>query len=235
MGENTRAAQDIIVEMAKSSAEGTISPLDTRLRPDGEKAPLTCSMRAFERYYRTRAQLWELQALTRARPLCGSLGTEFLELAQKAWGAAGQRQDLFLQIEAMRERIRRDRGSGSDVLDFKTGRGGMIEAEFLVQGLQMRAGVWNPQFMFAVEDLKRAGLIAPDDAGALQGSYHFLRRCESILRRWENKSVSSVPRNELEQERLTRRLGLKDLKTFGENYRAAREAIHAIYARYLIR
>ncbi len=63
VGGSTRAAQEIIVEMAKSTAEGAISPLDARLRPDGEKGPLTCSIHAYERYYRTRAQLWELQAL----------------------------------------------------------------------------------------------------------------------------------------------------------------------------
>ena len=55
----------------------------------------------------------------------------------------------------MRERIRRDRGSGSEILDFKTGLGGIVEAEFLVQALQMRAGAWNPQFAFAVADLKQ--------------------------------------------------------------------------------
>jgi glutamine synthetase adenylyltransferase len=108
----------------------------------------------------------------------------------------------------------------------------MIEAEFLVQALQMRAGVWNPQFMFAVEDLKQARLLSAEDARALQESYDFLRRCESILRRWENKSVASLPREESEQRKLARRLGAKDLNAFGQHYRAAREAIHAIYTRY---
>ena len=60
----------------------------------------------------------------------------------------------------------------------------------------------------------------------------FLRRCESILRRRENKSVASLPREESEQEKLARRIGAKDLKAFGEHYRSAREAIHRIYARY---
>ena len=61
----------------------------------------------------------------------------------------------------MRERIRRDRGTGSEILDFKTGLGGIVEAEFLVQALQMRAGAWKPHFSFAVNDLKRArGLLS---------------------------------------------------------------------------
>ena len=233
VGENTRAAQELVVEMAKATAEGTISPVDARLRPDGEKGPLTCSLDAYAAYYHWRAQLWELQALTRARPICGSLGVEFIQMAQQCWRAAGQRDDLFPQIDAMRERIRRERGSGSEILDFKTGVGGMVEAEFLVQALQMRAGAWNPPFTLAVDDLNHRRLLAPEDAALLQSSYDFLRRCESILRRWENKSVGSLPADEAEQRRLSMRMGAKNPGSFGEQYRGAREAIHALYTRYI--
>ncbi len=232
VGNNVRAAQELVVEMAKSSAFGTIAPLDARLRPDGEKGPVSCSLEAYLRYYQTRAQLWEVQALTRARPLCGSSSAQFLELAQSAWHAAGQRQDLLGQIDSMRERIRRDRGSGSELLDFKTGRGGMVEAEFLVQGLQMRAGIWGPHFAAALNDLSQHGIFSTADAAALQSGYDFLRRCESILRRRENKALSSLPSDEKEQETLARFLGAKNLAAFGEQYRTARETIHAIYARF---
>ncbi len=232
VGDNARAAQELVVEMAKSSEFGNIAPLDARLRPDGEKGPITCSLEAYQKYYETRAQFWELQALTRVRPLCGSSGAKFLEFAQSIWLAAGQRNDLLGQIDAMRERIRKDRGSGSEPLDFKTGRGGMVEAEFLVQALQMRRGVWGPQFAAAVVDLKQNGILAPHDAQMLQTSYDFLRQCESILRRYENKAVSSLPASEREQQILARFVGAKNLEMFGEHYRAVRETIHAIYLRY---
>jgi len=109
----------------------------------------------------------------------------------------------------------------------------MIEAEFLVQSLQMRGGVWNPGFTGALNDLRTHTQISPDDAGVLQRSYDFLRRCESILRRWENKGVAALPADEREQRHLAQRLGAKDLDSFGADYRAAREAIHAVYLRYL--
>jgi glutamate-ammonia-ligase adenylyltransferase len=231
VGENIRATQELLVEMGKSTAEGSIAPLDARLRPDGEKGPLTCSLETYERYYWTRAQLWEIQALTRARVICGKLGDDFIALAQRAWGAAGQRADLLPQIDAMRERIRRERGSNSEILDFKTGLGGIVEAEFLVQALQMRAGAWTPQFNLAVNDLRELGMFSAEDATALLASYNFLRRVEAILRRWENKSVGALPGDEAEQRKLARRFGARDLNAFGEQYRAARETIHAIYQR----
>ncbi|MEP6809025.1 MAG: hypothetical protein ABI992_02185 [Chthoniobacterales bacterium] len=232
VGENTRAAQEILVEMRKATGEGAIATLDARLRPDGEKGLLTSPAATYAAYYETRAQLWEIQSLTRARVICGPEANAFLELTQPPWRAAGQRPDLFAQIDSMLERIRRERGSGSEILDFKTGLGGIIEAEFLVQGLQMRHGAWNPQFPFAVEELQQLGVFLAADATALQTSYDFLRRCESVLRRWENKTVASLPSEEVEQERLARRTGAKDLAAFSEQYRGARERIHLTYARY---
>ncbi len=233
VGENTRAAQELLVEMGRTTGEGNIFLLDPRLRPDGEKGTLTCSVNAFEAYYWMRAQLWEIQSLTRARAVCGSEGAAFIDLAQRAWRIAGQRDDLFLQIDAMRERIRRDRGTGSEILDYKTGLGGIVEAEFLIQALQMRTGIWQPQFSAALGELKFHGTITEADADAIQNSYGFLRRCESVLRRWEGKSVSSLPSDEAEQRKLARRVGAKDLDAFGEQYRAAREIIHAGYERYM--
>ena len=233
VGEDVRAAQHLMVAMAQPTAEGSIWTLDARLRPDGEKGILASSLTAFEAYYQTRAQLWEVQALTRARPLAGPLQHEFIALAQRVWRKAGQRDDLFPQIDAMLQRIRRDRASASDELDFKTGTGGVIEAEFLVQALQMRADVWNPRMAGALDDLASKKIMEEADAVALTENYAYLRSIESILRRWENKSVSSLPADENEQRKLALRAGADGLDSFAQRYRGARAGIHAIYSRYL--
>jgi glutamate-ammonia-ligase adenylyltransferase len=234
VGEDIRAAQHLMVAMAQTTAEGSIWTLDARLRPDGEKGILSCSLTAYETYYQTRAQLWEAQALTRARPIAGPLQNEFMDLAKRVWGIAAQRADLFAQIDAMLERIRRDRGSTSDELDFKTGRGGIIEAEFLVQALQMRAGIWNPQTIGALQELAEAGVMQKADAENLRRHYEYLRAVGSALRRWENKSVSILPADKTAQEKLAIRAGAKDLDDFALAYREAREGIHAIYSKYLL-
>jgi [glutamine synthetase] adenylyltransferase / [glutamine synthetase]-adenylyl-L-tyrosine phosphorylase len=231
VGENTRAAQELIVEMSRSTAEGQIAAVDARLRPDGEKGLITCSLGTYESYYATRAQLWEVQALTRARAVCGADGAAFIALAQQAWRTVGRRDDLLQQIDSMRERIRRDRGTGVEILDYKTGLGGMIEAEFLVQGLQMRAGIWNPPFNAALNELVRQNQCAAADGELLRGSYEFLRRIESVMRRVDNKSVAALPADESQQRRLAKRLGFATLEEFGTRYREARENIHAIYTR----
>ena len=233
IGEDVRAAQHLMVAMAQTTGEGSIWTLDARLRPDGEKGTLSSSITAYETYYQTRAQLWEAQALTRARPIAGPLQSEFMNLAQHVWRIAGQRSDLFAQIDAMLERIRRDRGSASDELDFKTGLGGIIEAEFLVQALQMRTGIWNPQMMGALNQLTEAGVIKKPDAEKLRRNYEYLRAIGSALRRWENKSVSILPASKDEQEKLAVRAGAKNLDAFAQAYREARAGIHSVYLNYV--
>lgn len=232
IGEDIRAAQHLMVAMAQPTAEGRIFTLDARLRPDGEKGILACSLTAYEAYYETRAQLWEVQALTRARPLAGPLQDQFMELVRRVWRKAGERPELFSQINGMLQRIRQERGSASD-LDFKTGAGGIIEAEFLVQALQMRASLWNPRTLSALEELTAKGLLLRQEASLIKKGYEYLRSIESVLRRWENKSVSTLPADEMEQRKLARRLGADSIDAFGKRYRESREIIHAIYLRYL--
>ena len=233
VGDDIRSAQNLVVTMAQPTAEGNIWLLDARLRPEGEKGPLVCSVETYQSYYANRAQHWELQALTRARAVTGPLQGEFIEIAKRAWRHAGQDVDLPIKIDNMLERIRRERGSGSDFLDFKTGTGGIIEGEFLVQALQMRENIWEPNWERALDQLGTRGHLNDSDVGELKLAYTFLRRCESVLRRYDNRSVSALSSDPGEQRKLAIRLGYHDLEAFRQKYANARETIHALYNRHV--
>jgi glutamate-ammonia-ligase adenylyltransferase len=233
VGEETRSAQNLVTATTQPSAEGMIASLDARLRPDGEKGPLVAPLAAYESYYRERAHLWEIHALTRARPISGPQQDDYLDVVQRIWRRVGQQSDLFAKIDHMLERIRRERGSGSDLTDFKTGAGGMIEAEFLVQALQMRAGIWDPNWQRALNALQEDEIVSDRDARQATQSYELLRRTEMALRRFENKNISVLPAAPEEQEKLAKRLGYKDVDQFATDYRTARETIHALYERYI--
>ena len=233
VGEEVRSAQNLVVTMAQPSAEGSIWALDARLRPEGEKGPLVCSLETYQAYYAGRAQPWELQALTRARAVTGPLRSEFIEMAKRVWRDAGQHADLRARIDNMLERIRRERGSGSDFLDLKTGIGGIIEGEFLVQALQMRENIWEPSWHHAVDRLHKSGRLDDLEIANLKTAYSFLRRCESGLRRHENKSVSAFSSDPDEQRKLAIRLGYDSFETFRRDYVDARDKIHEVYSRHV--
>jgi glutamate-ammonia-ligase adenylyltransferase len=231
IGEDVRAAQNLMTAMAQPTAEGNIWALDARLRPEGEKGPVVCSLETYESYYATRAQLWEIQALTRARGITGPLKNEFMKVAKAAWRRACQDPNLFMKIDDMVQRIRRERGSGLDFLDLKTGAGGIIEAEFLVQALQMRANIWEQNWERAVDGLHQSGHLDKSDVAKLKKSYAFLRRCELALRRYDNRSISTLPSDPDEERKFAIRLGYNEFDAFRRDYLTAREAIHTFYQR----
>ena len=233
VGKDTRAAQNLIAAATQPTAEGMISSMDARLRPDGEKGALVAPLVAYESYYRDRAQLWEIQALSRARPISGPLQASYLDMVQTIWRQRSQQADLFPTIDNMLDRIHRDRSSGSEFLDFKTGVGGMIEAEFLVQALQMRSGTWSPNWGGALVALRNNGAISDSDTDKVNASYGFLRRCEAALCRFETRSVSTLPAAPDEQEKLANWLGYSNTETFASEYRDARETIHDLYVTYI--
>jgi len=230
VGDDFRAAQHLITVLSIPSPEGVIASIDARLRPEGEKGPLVGSLEAFEAYYRDRAQFWEIQALTRARPVAGPNQETFRAIAHAAWSIAGRDPDLFGKIDAMVQRVRAERGSGNDALDFKTGLGGIVEAEFLVQALQMRHDVRETSVRLAIAKL--ANIISPEDADLLGRGYEFLRRLETVLRRWRNTSASSLPPDPVEQRKLAIRMGFKDREGWQQGCERARADIHAIYGKH---
>jgi [glutamine synthetase] adenylyltransferase / [glutamine synthetase]-adenylyl-L-tyrosine phosphorylase len=233
VGDDVRAAQNLMIAMAQPTAEGNIWALDARLRPEGEKGPVVCSPETYESYYASRAQPWELQALTRARAVSGPLQNEFMEIAKRAWRRACQDAHLFIKIDEMLERIRRERGSGSDFLDLKTGAGGIIEAEFLVQALQMRGNIWEENWERAVDRLHEHGHLGTPEVAKLKNSYAFLRRCELVLRRYDNRGVSGLPSDPDEQRKFAIRLGYDEFGAFRRDYLDARNAIHTLYQQHI--
>jgi glutamate-ammonia-ligase adenylyltransferase len=156
-----------------------------------------------------------------------------MEIAKRAWRRAGQDAGLFIKIDDMLQRIRRDRGSGSDFLDLKTGAGGIIEAEFLVQALQMRGNIWEQNWERAVDRLHQHGRLDKSDVAKLKDAYAFLRRCELVLRRYDNRSISTLPSDPDEQRKFAIRLAYQEFDAFRRDYLDAREAIHALYQQHI--
>ncbi len=223
-------AAQLIKAMSEITHEGIIFPVDPRLRPEGEAGLLALPLDAYERYFesgraQSRAQIWEAQSLTKARPISGPQQAEFLAVARRQWRNFGARADIAEAIRAMRERVVEQRGGGGDLLDFKTGRGGLIHLEFFTQTAQMRHGIWEPNTLTALDALAANRHLADDARDRLRDAYHFLRRVEATLRRVANDSVSALPQNELDQLHLARRLGFANRELFFERYQAARDII----------
>jgi hypothetical protein len=54
-----------------------------------------------------------------------------------------------------------------------------------------------------------------------------------VLRRYDNRSVSTLPSDSDEQRKFAIRLGYNEFDAFRGDYVTAREAIHAFYQRFI--
>jgi len=247
-----RVATAFLDLLGSQTELGVAFHLDTRLRPDGEKGLLVNTVEACEEYYRRRAGLWEIQALTRVRPIAGDLeaGAQFQQLAATlanfspenvaAGFAQGKKTGLSAyspgwnkEINAMRERIARERTpAGKDRLAIKTGPGGLIDAEFLAQAFCLACGWQEANTLSALQRGAEAGLLARGDARLLLQNYGKLRRIESILRRWSYEGETVLPDDEPALYRVAVRCGFACAKEFMLELEAIRAAIRAAYVKY---
>jgi glutamate-ammonia-ligase adenylyltransferase len=227
VGDDAAAAAELVKGMTAQTAEGIVFPVDARLRPEGKAGLLAIPLEGYRRYFQNRAQLWEAQALTKARPIAGPQHREFEAWARDAWAEFGNREDVLGGVRRMHERVVRERAGKDGLLAFKTGVGGLMELEFHVQALQMRHAIWEPNTVRALVALAEAGAIPPAGVAEMETNYLFLRRCEAVIRRVDNSSLSTLPADEGGQRQVGVRVGFAGREDFLTRYKEARERIHA--------
>ncbi len=129
---HTNVARRMLSLMSAITPSGRLYSIDARLRPNGRAGLLVSGIEAFKRYQAEEAWVWELQALTRARPVAGDTQTAsiFAAIRQQVLTTTRDRTLLKTEVRDMRGRIRAERG---DANVLKDGRGGLLDIEFVVQ------------------------------------------------------------------------------------------------------
>ncbi|MCL5098103.1 MAG: hypothetical protein M1608_11370, partial [Candidatus Omnitrophica bacterium] len=222
---------------------GVAFPTDARLRPDGSKGLLVNTLKAYEEYYRHRAKLWEIQTLTRNRPIAGNLnlGQRFQEMAatltnfgRPSLPLAAYTPNWKQEIARMRQRIEKERvPAGKESLAFKTGAGGLVDAEFIAQTLCLAHGWQQPNTLLALEKARSTQAISPADADSLISNYRALRRIEGILRRWSYVGETELPDDPAPLYRVAVRCGFSNAAAFMRTVAEHRSAIRQVYNRVM--
>ncbi len=183
-------AGGVLRRIGGTTGTNPIWEIDARLRPEGNQGVLARTLGSFREYYMAWSQIWERQALIKARFCAGDpiLGASFEAMRDEvSYGAplsSEQRAELrHIKRRVENERIRR----GDDkARHLKLGPGGMVDVEFTVQLLQLTHGrdhpaVRHPNTMAALDALVTEGLVAPVDAETLADSYRFCSRARNAL------------------------------------------------------
>ena len=242
----SRLAQRLIHALSAYLDEGRLYEIDTRLRPSGQKGALVSSLAGFRAYHTKEAALWERQALIKARTVAGdrALGAEIERLAEAHVYRAGAADPAAMAAEIGRLRARMEKELARESahrFNIKTGRGGLVDIEFVVQYLQLVHGPRLPSVRCratadALAALAAAGVLPAEDARVLAESYAFLRRLENRLRIVKDRSIQEITDRPGELETLARRLGYHGAGAGAQlfaDYRAHTDRVRACHARYL--
>jgi [glutamine synthetase] adenylyltransferase / [glutamine synthetase]-adenylyl-L-tyrosine phosphorylase len=233
-----RFVENLERSLAEPTSEGVAYRIDTRLRPEGRKGALAIPVEMFRRYLEARADIWERLAWTRMRILAGSdhLGREVGEVVHDfVYGSWDARIPGY--VTKMRGRMERELADPSgQQIEFKIGRGGLADIDFLLQMIQIREGHTRPAFRIPgtrqlLEQFPDTSLLTQTELEELRTTYRFLRSLETFVRMETDTNANAVSSNPARLEVLGRRLQMEEPAgaTLLSTYQRTADRMRAIY------
>ena len=235
----SRLGQKIISILSIPTGEGIAYKTDMGLRPSGRAGALVSSLDSFNTYHEESAKLWERQALIRSNPSAGNM-----EIGERVMSTISYfvydkpiHDGFHKEIHHLRSRMEKEIARETiEKLNLKTGRGGLVDIEFLVQMLQLRYGgsynaVRKQNTLEALDGLHKCGLIRDSYYEELKDGLNFLKRLENLLRLLHDRSISELYESDFHKLALE-----MDLKGNGErlkeSYNSKTGEIRRIYDEY---
>jgi len=231
--------------LEEPTADGVAYHVDTRLRPEGKKGALAMPVVAFERYLEERAEIWERLAWSRSRWIAGSPSVVArIEAAVRSFVFGTWDERIPSVMSDIRRRMERELAQpGARHLEFKVGRGGLVDIDFALQMIQIREGRDHAELRVAGtrELLERLPATPWLDAGELldlKEAYSFLRRLELYARMDADANLNALPTDPDRLAAVGRRMGLGDspaeslLEVFERTSRRVRAIWDAALSRF---
>ncbi len=231
-----KVARAMVDGLGSSLPTGFLYRVDLRLRPWGEAGPLVSTPNAFHTYLLNDAQLWERQALLKARVIAGAVepGRRLLNtIAPQLFTASAQQ--VRDSIHDMKQRIEADlQRAGKLISEVKLGAGSIRDIEFYVQSLQLihgreRPELLSPNTLDALVRLTETGVISAAVYRQLREAYVFLRSIEHALQLLHNQQTHLLPSDPQQREWLARRLDYPDGETLLRRFDEHRRTVRSVF------
>lgn len=236
----TRVIQGMAKSLDQQTADGFVFRVDQRLRPWGSAGRLVLPVSAVTAYYEQHGREWERFALVKARTVAGdrALGesllaelTPFMYRKYLDFGVFESIRDLKQKIAA---EVRRQ-GKTDNV---KLGEGGIREAEFIVQALQLLRGgqlpdLRTPSMLDAITALIRHELMPAPVAEQLRADYCWLRHVEHVIQAESDQQTQAVPVDPARRLALAQMLGFGTLESFEATLHQTMQRIRHEFMQFL--
>lgn len=232
-----RLSRQIIALIDEVTVDGFVFRMDTRLRPFGDSGPPVVSFAALESYLLKHGRDWERYAYVKSR-LVGQRPSEDVEkelqtdLIQPFVYRRYVDFGVFESVRKMHGLIAAQVKRRELADNVKLGPGGIREAEFIVQALQLVRG--GSETSLQCRELQTVlpllvserGLSAAD-ADEIRVAYRFLRRLENFIQAIRDEQTHDLPENSVDQARLCLALGFSTWADLCAELARQRNAISA--------
>ncbi|WP_158886440.1 bifunctional [glutamine synthetase] adenylyltransferase/[glutamine synthetase]-adenylyl-L-tyrosine phosphorylase [Amycolatopsis anabasis] len=218
--------------------------VDADLRPEGRNGPLVRTLESYRAYYQRWGEVWEAQALLRARFVAGDtgLGERFVAAIDPIrYPDGGLEPAKAREVRRIKARVETERmPKGADpTRHTKLGRGGLADVEWTVQLFQLQHAHEVPELRTtstpgALAALAEAGLVDQADADSLTEAWLLATRVRNAGMLVRGKAVDEVPSSGRELAAVARVLGYSaedDPGEFLDAYRRTTRRAHAVVQR----
>ncbi len=233
----TRLSRLIIALIDEVTADGFVFRIDTRLRPFGDSGPPVVSFAALEAYLLQHGRDWERYAYVKARivglqpaasiadDLHDNLIRPFVYRRYLDYG-------VFESVREMQQMIATEVRRRELANNVKLGPGGIREAEFIVQALQLVRGGSEPtlqcrELQTVLPLLVSARGITADDAKIIRSGYRYLRRLENFIQAIRDEQTHDLPTTDIDRQRLCLAMSCKSWSALVDEVDGHRKAISA--------
>jgi len=177
-----RTAEQFMEVLASYTREGSVFPVDARLRPHGREGELIVSPAQLGAYFRDEARAWEALTYMKLRYVAGDheTGDRALQAVRSGIAEMAMRPGFNSEMAEVRSRL--ERSETADNL--KTAPGGSYDIDYLAGWLQARHQLWFAgNLTDRLQLLCDSGVLSPEDPlQLLRESASFLRTVEHLVR-----------------------------------------------------
>jgi len=235
-----RLSRQVIALIDEVTVDGFVFRIDTRLRPFGDSGPPVVSFGALESYLLQHGRDWERYAYVKARivgtqppgeisdELNANLIRPFVYRRYLDYG-------VFESVREMQQMIATEVRRRELADNVKLGPGGIREAEFIVQALQLVRGGSEPalqsrELQTVLPLLVSERGISKSDAEEIGHAYRYLRRLENFIQAIRDQQTHDLPSSEIDRERLCLAMRYPSWDQLTEDLDRHRNAISAQFS-----
>ena len=188
-----KVAEHIVEALAAYTQDGTLFPVDLRLRPRGTEGELLVTPESLAAYFSSEAQPWEALTYTKLRYVTGSE-----ELALRAMTAVEDHVLRFANDPAFGAAVRTMRAKlekSDSEPNFKVAPGGFYDIDYILSYLLVMYGVKDVQgnTRERLHTLAARALLSDDDCATLDAAAELLRTVGHVVRLVTGRSRKALP------------------------------------------